>query len=109
MVTWKQGLKGQHYLGFHQVPVRQIIGSLGRYRDFDRAFLPLQTHLLELRPSARSSSPCQENMRAFWNTSVYTAGTWVNNAARTSLTKTPWSPGSFERVLRGRAIAREND
>jgi hypothetical protein len=35
-------LKGQHYIGLKQVPIDQIVGSLGRYRDFDRAFLPLQ-------------------------------------------------------------------
>jgi hypothetical protein len=35
-------LKGQHYVGLQQVPINQVVGSLGRYRDFDRAFLPLQ-------------------------------------------------------------------
>lgn len=35
-------LRGQHYLGLKQVPIEQIVGSLGRYRDFDRAFLPRQ-------------------------------------------------------------------
>ena len=35
-------LKGQHYVGLKQVPINQVVGSLGRYRDFDRAFLPLQ-------------------------------------------------------------------
>lgn len=35
-------LKGQHYAGFQQVRIDQIVGSLGRYRDFDRAFLPRQ-------------------------------------------------------------------
>jgi hypothetical protein len=35
---------GQHDLGLAQVPVDQIIGSVGRYRDFDRAFLPTQKH-----------------------------------------------------------------
>lgn len=35
-------MKGQHYIGFKQVPIDQIVGSLGHYRDFDRAFLPLQ-------------------------------------------------------------------
>lgn len=33
---------GQHYLGIRQVEVEKIIGSLGRYHDFDRAFLPTQ-------------------------------------------------------------------
>lgn len=35
-------LKGQHYAGHQQVKIDQIVGSLGRYRDFDRAFLPRQ-------------------------------------------------------------------
>ena len=35
-------IRGQHYIGLQQVPVEQIVGSLGRYRDFDRAFLPRQ-------------------------------------------------------------------
>ncbi len=35
-------LRGQHYIGLQQVPIEQIVGSMGRYRDFDRAFLPRQ-------------------------------------------------------------------
>ncbi len=35
-------LRGQHYIGLKEVPIEQIVGSLGRYRDFDRAFLPRQ-------------------------------------------------------------------
>jgi hypothetical protein len=34
--------KGQHYLGLQVVPVDNIVGSEGRYRDFDRAFFPRQ-------------------------------------------------------------------
>lgn len=37
-------MHGQHYIGLKQVPMDQIIGSVSRYRDFDRAFLPKQTH-----------------------------------------------------------------
>ncbi|OGO62822.1 MAG: hypothetical protein A2Z45_06055 [Chloroflexi bacterium RBG_19FT_COMBO_55_16] len=33
---------GQHYIGLQEVPIENIVGSLGRYRDFDRAFLPIQ-------------------------------------------------------------------
>ena len=33
---------GQHYIGLQEVPIDNIVGSLGRYRDFDRAFLPIQ-------------------------------------------------------------------
>ena len=32
----------QHEGGNREVPIDQIIGSVGRYRDFDRAFLPRQ-------------------------------------------------------------------
>jgi hypothetical protein len=35
-------IRGQHYIGLHQVPIDKIVGSMGRYNDFDRAFLPLQ-------------------------------------------------------------------
>jgi hypothetical protein len=37
-------LRGQHYIGLKQVLLDQIIGSVSRYQDFDRAFLPKQTH-----------------------------------------------------------------
>jgi hypothetical protein len=33
-------MQGQHYLGLKEIPIDQIIGSVGRYHDFDRAFLP---------------------------------------------------------------------
>lgn len=36
-------IKGQFYRGLRQVRLDEIVGSMGRYRDFDRAFLPLQT------------------------------------------------------------------
>lgn len=35
--------RGQHYIGLRQVPLDKIIGSMGRYNDFDRAFSPLHT------------------------------------------------------------------
>lgn len=60
IITWLKGEKndllpfdevraripahGQHHIGVTQVPISSIVGSLGRYRDFDRAFLPRQTH-----------------------------------------------------------------
>lgn len=37
----------QHEAGLRAVPVSQIVGSVGRYRDFDRAFLPRQTETRE--------------------------------------------------------------
>jgi hypothetical protein len=42
-VREKLGVRGQIYRGVQPVPVAKIIGSVGRYRDFDRAFLPKQT------------------------------------------------------------------
>lgn len=39
----KLPIKGQYYAGLKQVPIDKIVGSFGRYRDFDRAFLPLQS------------------------------------------------------------------
>jgi hypothetical protein len=38
----KLGIRGQIYRGMQTVLVDKIIGSVGRYRDFDRAFLPKQ-------------------------------------------------------------------
>jgi hypothetical protein len=34
--------QGQHYAGAQAVPLAAIVGSIGRYRDFDSAFLPRQ-------------------------------------------------------------------
>lgn len=36
-------IKGQHYAGMREVPVSSIIGSVDRYHDFDRRFLPTQS------------------------------------------------------------------
>jgi hypothetical protein len=36
-------IRGQHYRGYQEVPIDQIVGSSGRFRDFDRAFFPTQT------------------------------------------------------------------
>ena len=43
----KLGLRGQVYRGMRAVPVDKIIGSVGRYRDFDRVFLPTQVRTAE--------------------------------------------------------------
>lgn len=37
-------MRGQHYAGLQQIETDKIIGSVSRYLDFDRAFLPKQTH-----------------------------------------------------------------
>lgn len=36
-------IRGQHDIGMQEVPIGKIVGSVGRYHDFDRAFLPIQT------------------------------------------------------------------
>ncbi|MEA4910248.1 MAG: transcriptional regulator [Chloroflexi bacterium] len=36
-------LAGQHALGVRTIPTEQIVGSVSRYHDFDRAFLPRQS------------------------------------------------------------------
>lgn len=40
-------LMGQNYRGLSEVPVEKIRGSVGRYRDFDGAFLPRQRQTRE--------------------------------------------------------------
>lgn len=40
-ISWR----GQADLGYVEVPLDHIIGSVGRYQDFDRAFLPKLTYI----------------------------------------------------------------
>ena len=42
-VREKIPIRGQHYIGLKQVELDKIIGSMGRYLEFDRAFLPIQS------------------------------------------------------------------
>jgi nucleotide-binding universal stress UspA family protein len=37
-------IKGQRYRGLQSIPIDQIVGSVGRYHEFNRAFLPTQDH-----------------------------------------------------------------
>ena len=37
-------MRGQHYLGLQQIETDKVVGSVSRFNDFDRAFLPRQTH-----------------------------------------------------------------
>ena len=39
-ILQKFPLTGQHYLGFQMVPLDKIVGSEGRFHEFDRAFYP---------------------------------------------------------------------
>ncbi len=43
-VREKLRLGGPIYRGVQTIPLRQVVGSVNRYKDFDRAFLPLQAH-----------------------------------------------------------------
>ena len=50
LVSWdeavdKLGLMGEVYRGLRSVPVDRIVGSVGRYEDFDRAFMPTHDSL----------------------------------------------------------------
>jgi hypothetical protein len=40
-VRTRLNIRGQHHRGLQTVPVAQIVGSEGRYADFDRQFAPL--------------------------------------------------------------------
>ena len=40
-------LRNQKYLGIKTVSIDNIVGSLGRYKDFDRYFLPKKVHLMQ--------------------------------------------------------------
>ncbi|RME36151.1 MAG: DUF4032 domain-containing protein [Thermoflexia bacterium] len=49
LLSWQEvrdhlRLGGQVYRGIQTVPLEKIVGSVDRYRDFDRAFLPTQSH-----------------------------------------------------------------
>jgi hypothetical protein len=46
-VREKLHLGGPIYRGVHPVPVAQIVGSVGRYHDFDSAFLPTHDKMQE--------------------------------------------------------------
>jgi len=39
-------VSGQHWIGLRRVPLSQIVGSVGRYQDFDAAFAPRQTRTM---------------------------------------------------------------
>jgi uncharacterized protein (TIGR00730 family) len=43
----KLKIRGQHYAGLHTIPLDKIVGSVGRYQEFNRAFLPTQEFVRE--------------------------------------------------------------
>jgi hypothetical protein len=46
-VRAKLKVRGQHYVGTQTIPLDQIVGSTGRYHEFNRAFLPTQDYIRE--------------------------------------------------------------
>lgn len=44
-IRQRMPFKEEHCLGLQSVPLDQIVGSMGHYCDFDRAFFPRQRHL----------------------------------------------------------------
>jgi len=46
-VRAKLKVKGQHYAGLQTIPLEKIAGSVGRYQEFNRAFLPAQEFIRE--------------------------------------------------------------
>jgi uncharacterized protein (TIGR00730 family) len=44
-VRSKLRIHGQHYRGTETIPIDRIVGSMGRYREFNREFLPTQEFL----------------------------------------------------------------
>jgi hypothetical protein len=43
----KLKIRGQHYIGIQAIPLDKIVGSVGRYHEFNRAFLPTQDRIRE--------------------------------------------------------------
>ncbi len=43
----KLKIRGQHYIGTQTIPIDKIVGSTGRYQEFNRAFLPTQEFIRE--------------------------------------------------------------
>lgn len=43
----KLKIRGQHYVGLQEIPIDEIVGSVGRYQEFNRAFLPTQEFIRE--------------------------------------------------------------
>lgn len=46
-VSRRLSLRNTRYRGVQSIPLDQIVGSMGRYRDFTRTFLPIRTNLRE--------------------------------------------------------------
>ena len=87
---------GEYQLGVQAIPVDHIIGSVDRYREFDRYYLPKEKHLDErwvgIRRANLRARSCRRSRSIKWAscTSSRTATTgsaWP--AVRDSFTSTP--------------------
>ena len=81
-------IQGQIYRGIKQVPVADIMGSVDRYHDFDRNFLPdarsvSRTSLRGLIPTARASAPLGGVLSAYQR-SLQALAQAMGNPARSS-------------------------
>ena len=43
----KLKIRSQHYAGTQEIPLDKVVGSVGRYQEFNRAFLPTQEYVRE--------------------------------------------------------------
>ena len=67
----KLHIRGQHYAGLQEIPIARIVGSVGRYHDFNRAFLPEQEYL---RRRWRLVYEAAHSMQGFPPIEVYQVG-----------------------------------
>jgi hypothetical protein len=63
--------QGMVYRGIKAIPIERIIGSEGRYRDFDKKFMPLKTHT---RSRWENIDVMKQQERALSPISVYKLG-----------------------------------
>lgn len=70
-VREKLHIRGQHYAGLQTIPIQRIVGSVGRYHDFNRAFLPEQEYL---RRRWRRMYEAAHSMQGFPPIDVYQVG-----------------------------------
>jgi uncharacterized protein (TIGR00730 family) len=60
----KLKIRGQHYTGRQTIPLDKIAGSVGRYQEFNRAFLPTQDHIRERWKRVYAAAHSQEGIPA---------------------------------------------
>ncbi|MCK7520740.1 MAG: hypothetical protein MZV64_25090 [Ignavibacteriales bacterium] len=103
----REGLRLGHLLdrGVMEVPLDQIVGSLGRERDFTREFLPRDEALRDRREEPRRSSR--------WGPPALQASSCTGSGRRTSWSTAtiacrwpvPWAPRPSRRASRSSSLA----